>query len=64
MAKVVPPFFGVNNRSMYTVPIGPVVSGMKQLRGQAKAAVKASVTPVSVGSTRLPNGKRVKKVAP
>jgi len=56
------PFFGINNRSMYTVPVGPVVSGMRALRNRTKAAVKASVTPAPIGQKRYPNGKKVKKV--
>jgi len=56
----VPPTFGMSNRSMFTVPLGPVVPGLKALRGRTAAAVKAQSQQMQVkaGASPYPNGKR------
>jgi hypothetical protein len=63
MAKYVTPMFGMNNRSMLTVPVVPNgTAGIKALRATQTKCVQAASIPTSVGAKRYPNGKKVTKV--
>lgn len=61
-ANGVTPMFGWSNRSLYTVPVGPALSGVKALRATQTKAVRAASIPVSIGARSYPNGRKMKKV--
>lgn len=64
MAKYVTPLFGMNNRSMLTVPVSPSngAAGVKALRATQTKCVQAASKATSVGSKTYPNGKKMRPV--
>jgi len=61
-----PPWFGINNRSLQTVPVAPSKSaaGVKALRALATVSLQgqSGVGP-KIGPAKFPNGKKIKRIA-
>jgi hypothetical protein len=57
-----PPFFGINNRSMYTVPVSGGSSGMQSLRAVALLAAKMQTQSVNPGVAKTSSGRKPKLV--